>query len=517
MTHMRGWLRLKAYVSMIAVLFFVTPQASAQNGDPPPSEFLTRINPIFLITAKEALAWHAEKDKMGPTFSGSPSWHNFVEFVEARLHKSGAVNITRNSWEYERWHSSEWPDNLQWSLVSDGDPVTVASYAAYSGTTGPQGVTAPLLYYDPADPPKDMSGKIVVFPVTPVESLTIQSDYESATNEDTLVAPGVKIETTQTIAAHIWGQLITCAGFIRTLQGSNAAGALFVFNSSYGQMAGQYTFPVPAAYEVPALYIDRVAGWKVVEDAKNGKVATLRLEASVETSETYQLIAYLPGKNFGTAEDEMILLTTHTDGPSISQENGALGIAAIVRYFSHIIQAQRPRTLMIYLDNRHYMPGRESAFAPHDWFENHPKAWDRIVGVVGIEHLGQLEYVEQGEVFRSSGRVDPSRLYSTHNQNLIDMAIKAAKENGYQRAMITCVDRPGSHGLSQGRWYGLGAVARRRGLPGFATMGSMGAYWATTARIDHFNAVHFRAQVATMAQLTGELMAADLAQIQSEP
>ena len=44
-------------------------------------------------------------------------------------------------------------------------------------------------------------------------------------------------------------------------------------------------------------------------------------------------------------------------------------------------------------------------------------------------------------------------------------------------------------------------------------MGSMAAYWTTSARIHHFNAEHFVDQVATMAQLTGELMKADLGAI----
>ena len=40
-------------------------------------------------------------------------------------------------------------------------------------------------------------------------------------------------------------------------------------------------------------------------------------------------------------------------------------------------------------------------------------------------------------------------------------------------------------------------------------MGTQGAYWATTARIDTFNKDHFVTEVAAMSQLTGELMLAD--------
>ena len=58
------------------------------------------------------------------------------------------------------------------------------------------------------------------------------------------------------------------------------------------------------------------------------RVAANRLFATTEDAEAYQLFAYLPGKHYGTPDDQQVMLTTHTDGPSISQENGALGSTA---------------------------------------------------------------------------------------------------------------------------------------------------------------------------------------------
>ena len=110
---------------------------------------------------------------------------------------------------------------------------------------------------------------------------------------------------------------------------------------------------------MPGLILDREAGAQVIANAKAGKMATLRLEATIEPSEAMQIIAYLPGKHYGTQQDEQILLVNHTDGPSITQDNGALGLLAIVKYFSNIPQEERERTLTIFLDCRHYIPGME--------------------------------------------------------------------------------------------------------------------------------------------------------------
>jgi hypothetical protein len=41
----------------------------------------------------------------------------------------------------------------------------------------------------------------------------------------------------------------------------------------------------------------------------------------------------------------------------------------------------------------------------------------------------------------------------------------------------------------------------------------MAAYWSTAANLSHFDAKHFMDQIATMSQLTGELMVANLDEV----
>ena len=72
----------------------------------------------------------------------------------------------------------------------------------------------------------------------------------------------------------------------------------------------------------------------MIDDAKR-EIGNTKLEAVVETSEAFQYIAYLPGAKYGTPEDEQIILVNHTDGPSITQDNGALGLLGIVKFFQY--------------------------------------------------------------------------------------------------------------------------------------------------------------------------------------
>jgi len=499
-----------------------SPKKISSTLPQPYSYYLTHINPAFMIKPDEVYQWHLDKDKGGPTYSGNASWKKHMTFLEAKLKAYGVVDLTKNRWTYNRWYTSDWPDDKNWTLISNGERVKVASYGAYSGSTDVSGVTAELVYYDPAAPPPSIKGKIAVFTTAPHPEPPLAedykkwftlNDYEYLSNPETFPPMFTKVPVNQSIAYDVWWQLRQTIRINGILTKGQAAGGVVVFNMSYDRLAGLYTFPIPVLYNIPTLYLDRKAGAKVIGDARQGRMATLILLAKVEPTETYQLIGYLPGRNYGKAEDEKILLIAHTDGPCISQDNGAFGLLGIVAYFSHIPQTERPRTLMIFMDNRHYMPGMEKAFEKEDWFERYPDSKKSIVALIATEHLGQIEYKEEGDVFAPTGNVEVSFLWARNNPLLINLAIKAVKENRWPRCMVQCVEKPGVHSGTQGIWYGMGKIALDWNIPGFGMMGSQGAYWATTGRIDKFHKDLFCAEVAGMAQLMGELMTAELDQI----
>jgi hypothetical protein len=500
---------------------------------PSGSKDLTGINPDFMVKPHEAYRWHLIKDAGGPTFAGTPSWRKYLGFLESKLKEYGVVGIEKNKWTFNQWRTTEWPDDSNWTLASDGKPVRVAHYGAYSGSTPPEGITAQLVLYNPADPPPSIEGKIVVFKTVPppkppydarfLEWFTL-NDHEYMTDADTFPPLFTFVPPTETVSYDQWWQLRQHLQVSPILKKGKAAGGVIVFDMGYDRLAGLYTFPLydalPWPLGVPILFLDREAGKKVVEDAQREKTANLKLTARVEPADTYQLIGYLPGRQYGNPADEKIIVISHTDGPAIAQENGALGVLGIVHYFSHIPQSERPRTLMIYLDTRHYMPTMETGFSKEDWFSRNPEARKSVVGIIGMEHVGQVEYREVGEVFEPTGKLEPSFLWVRNNQMLIDTAIKAIKEHGLPRCLVQCVERPGIHKGPQGVWYGLGEVAMKllgrdigEKTPAFSMMGTQGAYWATTARIDKFDRNQFCRQVAIMSQLTGELMTADLEKV----
>ena len=485
----------------------------------------------WLVTTAEAHAWASVKNDNLPTMTGSPEWLNYMAFLEETLSEYGVVDTWKNSWEFERWDTSD--DSSNWSLHSDGTPVRVAHYGAYSGSTGPNGITAEMVYYDHDNPPESIEGKIVVIPTRPHPSEPYPrdylinftyNDYEYAVDADTLPPPFTKVDPAESFTFDASWQLIQRLD--RIPKDGNAAGAVIVYDMAYERTRGLYTFVVPSLYDAPTLKLSREDGAKVIEDAKAGKSATLRLEATVEPAEAYQLITYLPGKDYGTPDDEQIVLTNHTDGPSITQDNGALGLLAIVKYFSHIPQEHRPRTLVVYLDCRHYIPGMEAAHTEPSWLNRYPEAREKLVGLIQAEHMGEMDYREVDGVVEATGYAEQSYLWSRNNPVLIDAAITAVKKYGWSRAIVSVPERPGINGGLQQVWWGVGVIALPDtgyyscevwaclDLPGYALGGFLGHYWSTAAGIERWNKELFTAQAATMTELTGVLMTADLAEIE---
>jgi len=459
----------------------------------------------FMPTAERMQEWHVFKDAGGPTFAGSPSWKRYMAFLEENFRICGLADIKKDTFTYNRWFTSDERNRGDWTLAIDRKEVPVASYWAYSGSTPSSGITAPLIYYDQENSPASIEGKIVVFdiPILPPDSFPpemLNPGFEYASDPESVPTDSFIVDQFYQVTYYsLFGGL----GDILT-QGK-AAGGLVIADMGPGRAAGIYTLPPPPAeVGVPGLFLDRVAGKEVRQAAMEGRMATLKLIAMREKAEAYFLSGFLPGKNYGKDKDGVVLLISHTDGPGLSQENGALGIMAVIHYFSHIPQNERPRTLLVLLDPQHYMPGRHSI----KWYSLHPKTASKIVASMGIEHLGQIEYREKEDEFLPTGLPEVTKVFVQDNEALIKRAILAVQDNRLPRAMVHCPSRE-----RQGMWEGMGDVAMKRHIPGFALSSLMSAYLSTEARINTFDKDLALRQIAVAVQLTGELMKADLREI----
>jgi hypothetical protein len=515
---------------------------------------LSKIHQPYMITPKQALDWHVFKANCGPTYAGSAGWKRFTDFLISKMPEFGAVDLDYVEIPYDHYIVEDWPDrrshmhdspNAVEKLVTDGTPVpVVASYGMTSGFTGAEGITAQMLYYDPAYPPAEsqIAGKILVFetqkqPGPPYNDNFLDNytptDYEwrSPGKWPELWVPPSRTQTSSFYGRWVWSQL---GRFAEAGIKGHAAGIVIVYDLSPGMAFGLaqrsvYTengrAGLGATYvNCPTLTLDRVNGAKVLADAEAGKMATLTLRARFQRDTGKAIVAYLPGKNYGTPQDEQVLLATHTDAMSLIEENGGLGMLGIMSYFNRLPKSARTRTLVFYFDCRHFMPGAEASWPQYDYYTIHPEKLKTIVATLGIEHMGGRQTIETGPggntYAHSNARPEDggviTSLIDVNNNNIwmVEMIARAATDNHWPRVDVKSGRGvPGVNGGFQGAVKSPMNKGRGYKIPGCGLAGDWpGAWTQTYAQVDTeagphgFDENYFVAQVAGLTQIAGEFM-----------
>jgi hypothetical protein len=235
-------------------------------------------------------------------------------------------------------------------------------------------------------------------------------------------------------------------------------------------------------------------------------------------------LALLPGRHYRTPQDEQVLLATHTDAMSLIEENGGLGMIAIMSYFNRLPRSARSRTLVFYFDCRHFMPGGEGSWPQFDYYTMHPERLKPIVATLGMEHMGGRQTIEAGpdgnQYVYSSERPENggviTSLMDVYNNNiwLVEAIARAATDNRWPRVDVKTGNvEPGINGAFQGTVKSPMNKGRAYRIPGIGLAGDWPGGWTQTyaqadteAGAHGFDQDYFVRQVAGLSQLAGELM-----------
>jgi len=569
---MRGSRLLSMRTSLLGALAvsltILTASDAAENR---PSPKLLTVDRASMPSAGEVQKWIDSRDAAGPAYTGGPAWKKFMALIDSELAAMGLVDVVHHPFPYTRWYTTEFPDKSGWSLTSDGAPVEVASYGTQSGSTGPGGVTAPMILYDlnlPVEirpPLSALAGKIVVVKQQPFSNFGSRTrvplgvaapkelpaycgnppacnapvagegnpspqwgdpgpqmsyrDYEYRSDDETFPTPlfqkiPVSVESSFRNRDQFGGQIRDV--IFNVLMPSGAAGAVTVMDMSPLASAGTRIHPTPRQSSVPLLMLDRVAGAKVLADATAGKTARLVLDAHQEENATaFEIVATLPGRDYGTAKDQAILLATHVDGPSLVEDDGGLGILAVLHYYAKIPQAERPKSIVVYFESRHFVPGTEPSY-PLDITEELPERFKSVVGGLALEHFGGLQFAEMGDNYAPTGRAATTFVWGWPNRLAIEEATKTIKDQEVPRAINDVPARPGIHGMAQAGWLGGGFsryLVDLGGWPGWhisgdwPSAGFQAYYPSAKARV---SADVFLKQASAAVQLANALMTKDV-------
>jgi hypothetical protein len=383
--------------------------------------------------------------------------------------------------------------------------------------------------------------------------------------------------TEQTSHYYRWNftMLSSC---ISQAKAGNAAGMVEVMDLSPGGAFGLLLREVynaagsPAAggpgtvyQNIPTLVLDRVNGAKVLTDAKAGDTATIWLlpqgvtNSCASTASTPNgspacgfvpvqgnyYVGYLPGKYYGTPQDQMIDIATHTDAQSLVEEDGALGMLSMMYYFNQIPQSQRPKTLQFWFDSRHFMPGAEGQWAIYDYLATlFPNIKKQVVSYMSLEHMGGRATQETGTSDGLSTNTYPNgflgadtysyinaapedggdidALLTITNNNIwgINTVNQAAQDNSWVR--MFAASGPVAPGMLGGYQKSVNS-AELKGSPGVGLAGDWPGNWTqsysqytteagcptptTCTSVPGFDANYFVATANGMSEIAGKMMA----------
>ncbi|MGB1556677.1 MAG: hypothetical protein ACPHCJ_02740 [Oceanococcaceae bacterium] len=443
--------------------------------------------------------WQIRMVDYGIRFTGSPALAAFHDFLAAELQSYG-LDVQREPVPVHWWEHQEWSLDL---LSAEGEePVPVAAYFPYSGQTPAEGVTAELVDVGTGLAPDfalaDVQGKIAFFEVD-LLPLTMALFYATASyvhDPDFNTLPttpydkmSLSILTPQ--LSILPPEQITALALAEQM---GAVGAVISLDASAANAAGQYTpfHAAPGHHQVPSLYLDRATGDALKARIGGGQQARLRLLVQDQPEGmSDDIIATLPGQS-----DEVIIINSHTDGTSASEENGTLAVLALARYFSRLPQHCRQRTMVFVLTPGHFQGGLDDTGR---FIANHPEIIARAVGSVTPEHLGQQEWLDDAQGYHPSGLPEPGVFYGSYAPAMQSIMTQAVIAEDLRRVIVSRPIGP--------IYFGVGSPLNQAGVPnaGYLT-GPHALYsWAENQHLNKMDYERMAAEIRTMTRVVAAI------------
>ncbi|MCI2246565.1 hypothetical protein L3067_18290 [Xanthomonas sp. PPL568] len=333
--------------------------------------------------------WIERLNGFGPRLTGSPAHAAAIDFLATELQALG-LQVQRDHLPLRRWTA-----HATHLTLDDGSAIAVAAPLPYSGTTAPDGLAGELVWFDGRPRSfRKARGKIAVV-VLRRRDLD-RTLLTLAFKRKARLPDGDADFTESPITTPLLTGLQAVALDKARRQGVRAVICVFE-GVSEAQLQGQI-LPFTTPYrDLPAVWVCERHADALRAAAAQRRQARLTLHATLQDTTTDTLYAVLPGR----AQDETIIVNTHTDGPNACEENGAAGVLALAHAFAALPRAARRRTLLFVLVTGHFqlpqigVRGRQATSA---WLQRHPQLWDghgshaRAVAGITIEHLGCTEW-----------------------------------------------------------------------------------------------------------------------------
>jgi hypothetical protein len=394
----------------------------------------------------QILAWITEVFEQGIRRPGYPADVWAEEWIADRFRELGLDDVRLEPVEVARWEPIEWSLEVVAGMETrtlDCFPVPYAAPAA--------GVRAELAAFDPARPDA-VAGKASLYDVT---LLRIPADLlvtSGSAPEDTT---GRIIDPDGTLAGaeHV---IPFGAEFQDVLEPSMEAGAALFIGSLSGYPGDSHNYFVPydgVSRPLPGVWISGSDGAWLRERLAAGPVdVTLTVQAETTAHESYNVVGELPG-----ADDDMVIIGSHHDGPWASAVEDGSGISLVLAqaaYWAAQPAERRPHRLVFLLQAGHMSGGA----GLHAYIDAHRDELADVVLEVHLEHAAR-EFTEaageggEGSGLVPSGQPVPRWFFTTRLPHLEQAVSQALETERVGRSMILAPDAFGAQPPTDGAFY----------------------------------------------------------------
>jgi hypothetical protein len=355
--------------------------------------------------------WIEQVFAQGVRRPGYPADRWTEQFCLERFRELGLGNVRPEPvelpyWEPRRWSLMVWSDGTGEPQRLELDCIPLPHAAPASG------LERQLLPYD-TESPERVNGSIALYdlPLMRVPHATLAAmatwhyDPQATFADTTQVLPfGREFQAVMEPAIEAGA-----AGFVGTL-------------TDYPSDSRNYYVPYDGvARPIPGVWVSGSDGARLRQMLASGPVrARLTVESVREPITTYTIVGELPG-----ADDELVIIGSHHDGPWSSAVEDGSGISLVLaqaEYWSQVPREERPHRLLFVLNSGHMVGG----IGARTFIESHPAELERTVLEVHLEHAAS-ECVEDGGQLRQTGHPE-ARWWFTSRIPDLEAAVRSAIE-----------------------------------------------------------------------------------------
>ena len=361
-------------------------------------------------------AWIEEVFAQGVRRPGYPADRWAEQHCQERFHACGLENVRAEPVVLPYWE----PLRAALTVTSNGETLDMPCFPLPHASPS-DGLEAELVPYTD-DAPAAVGGKIALCDVRlgrlPYSFLASRAtwtyDPDGTFTDQAQVlpfGPGAQAVMEPAIDAG-------AIGFVGTL-------------SDYPSGSRQYYVPYDAIERpVPGVWVSDGDGARLRELlARSPAQARIEVESDRRTITCYNVVGELPG-----ADDELVIIGSHHDGPWSSAVEDGSGISLVfaqAEYWSRVPQRERPHRL-IFLLNAGHMAGGAGV---RSFIADHPAELERTVLELHLEHAAS-ECVEEDGILKPTGLPEARWWFTSRIAPLEDAVRSTLEAEALGRSLI---------------------------------------------------------------------------------